>query len=518
MDNIEIKNHNFNNVFLIFGPSRSDNYKKALEILGELDEVKTVKNERGETRYHRVKVLIKNISKYHQLMNCICKLQSSKIIINDNEYNLNHYKNAFDCFLNGLKHNNFPKYCSGEYKEPYFDEEVYSNPFGCMFLPNSNRVEGWYTYGHLNEKNIFFIEKSLLKEKIDSYFSLCPIYDKNYALNKLNVLPNLIDTRNDSLWEIGEIISPYDNKQIGAIPIEVIKSGLGNASYLNPDALQRSLDYLNKKIEEEQKLANYAFRKPRKLYFYGSCFPNSCVKCYDALHGKIFEGNDLLEKWRNKKVIPIPVLGCKSELCRCHFMPLITSIDYFDINGDLKNLDKHNTESVKEYNEFVSKNPHLYQEPKSFLPELTEWQKAVLKDIRFKVLDNRKTFDAKTLGKEYFIDQGREWLNATKKILEPWTSSPNESDKIIKEITNEYSEKVLEEKFFYKGIESYIILLKEHNYANEKSLSTLEIWGFEVQTMESGELMFRISDNFDELNKFERLSKFNPRTGKWNNI
>lgn len=513
LNGVEIKNPNFKNMFVTFGRSQSQNYAEALKLLEDINEMETV-GEGKEVQY-RVRITLANIIKCNQLINFICKFRSSRIIINDNEYYLNNYKNAFNCFLNGLKHNNFSKYCSGEYKEPYFDEEVYSNTYGCMFLPDNSRVEGWYTYGYLNENNSFIIDKELLRKKIESYFSLCPIYDRNYALNKLKELPNLIDTRNDSSWETGEIISPHDKKQVGAIPIEVKKKTLCGAGYLNPDTVQRSLNYLKKKIEEEQKLANYGFREPRKLYFYGLCFPNSCVKCYEALHGKMFEGNELLEKWGNEKVIPIPVLGCKDALCRCHFMPLITSIDYFDINGNINNLDKNNTESVKEYNEFVSKNPHLYQEPKSYLPVLTLWQKTSLNNLMFEALDNEKLINAKTLGKEYFINQGREWLNATKKILEPWTFSPNESEKIIKEIVNEYSEKELEEKFFYKGIESYINLLKEHNYAKERNLSTVEIWGFDVQTDESGKIIFIISDNFGKLNTFERLSKFNPRTGKW---
>jgi hypothetical protein len=43
----------------------------------------------------------------------------------------------------------------------------------------------------------------------------------------------------------------------------------------------------------------------------------------------------------------------------------------------------------------------------------------------------------------------------------------------------------------------------------------MKMWGFCLKKSISREVIIYVSDDFIELNRFERLSKFNPKTAKW---
>ena len=90
-----------------------------------------------------------------------------------------------------------PEYCFGA-------SPLTENPFGCHRLQISEYNNPWYSFGELDEHNIWHVNKEEIRQRInlkESFTRYCPRYNHQSVFANLEVLPSTIDLNNNSEFE-----------------------------------------------------------------------------------------------------------------------------------------------------------------------------------------------------------------------------------------------------------------------------------------------------------------------------
>ena len=114
---------------------------------------------------------------------------------------------------------------SGNSKFCYGASEFTVNPFGCHRLQISEYNSPWWSFGMLDTKNIWHVDKKAILERINEKctpYKHCPNFSYENIMLVLNRLPDTIDIKKDKNWEIiGDVICPKNYRTIGGTTIEI---------------------------------------------------------------------------------------------------------------------------------------------------------------------------------------------------------------------------------------------------------------------------------------------------------
>lgn len=108
---------------------------------------------------------------------------------------------------------------SGKSDFCYGASEYTSNPFGCHRAQMHAYNDPWYSYGIMDTKGIFHVDKDAIKKELVSRlapYKLCPALDMDVVLSNVDKLPNTINPKVDKDWEYTTIIKngiPYEGVQ-----------------------------------------------------------------------------------------------------------------------------------------------------------------------------------------------------------------------------------------------------------------------------------------------------------------
>ncbi|WP_276699791.1 hypothetical protein [Romboutsia ilealis] len=94
---------------------------------------------------------------------------------------------------------------SGNNKFCYGASEFTSNPFGCHRLQISEHNNPWWSFGMLDTKGIWHVDKDAILNRINQYYipyKNCPSFSYEKILFNLNNLPATINPKKDKNWEI----------------------------------------------------------------------------------------------------------------------------------------------------------------------------------------------------------------------------------------------------------------------------------------------------------------------------
>lgn len=101
---------------------------------------------------------------------------------------------------------------SGNNSFCYGASEFTTNPFGCHRLQVSEHNNPWWSFGMLDTKGIWHVDKSGILNRINQYYTPyknCPSFSYEKIIFNLDSLPNTINPKKDENWEInGDKIYP----------------------------------------------------------------------------------------------------------------------------------------------------------------------------------------------------------------------------------------------------------------------------------------------------------------------
>lgn len=122
--------------------------------------------------------------------------------------------------------------------------EMTSNPFGCHRLQVSAYNNPWWSFGYLDTKKIFHIDKQSIENRIMEYstpYRLCPCFSMDNILTILNNLPNSINPKFDRSWEYTcNGIQPKDILCVGKMSFDLNINNL-NSPIQSTKKTKRSL-------------------------------------------------------------------------------------------------------------------------------------------------------------------------------------------------------------------------------------------------------------------------------------
>lgn len=122
--------------------------------------------------------------------------------------------------------------------------EMTSNPFGCHRLQVSAYNNPWWSFGYLDTKKIFHIDKQSIENRIMEYstpYRLCPCFSMDNILTTLNNLPNSINPKLDRSWEYTcNGIQPKDILYVGKMSLDLNINNL-NSPLQSTKKTKRSL-------------------------------------------------------------------------------------------------------------------------------------------------------------------------------------------------------------------------------------------------------------------------------------
>lgn len=114
---------------------------------------------------------------------------------------------------------------SGNSKFCYGASEYTMNPFGCHRLQVSKYNNPWWTFGILDTKKIWHVDKKAILERINEKcipYKNCPSFSYDKIIFNLNKLPDTIYPKKDKNWEyIDGAICPKDYGVTSNITIEI---------------------------------------------------------------------------------------------------------------------------------------------------------------------------------------------------------------------------------------------------------------------------------------------------------
>lgn len=187
------------NTFLIkYGHSRSINYKEVVD-LSEMYGTYTF-----DGTYHAITFYDPQINSFFELYDMVRKWKSANAYINGEL--LTHQNSHFLwCLRRRILAPNGEDYCFGKDDQ----HQTQENFFGCRRLGLFHYFDGLNGFGYMDEEGNFHVDKNKIANRIvsDENHNLCPSYNIQGMMLKIDELPDMIKPSINSEWEY---ITRYD--------------------------------------------------------------------------------------------------------------------------------------------------------------------------------------------------------------------------------------------------------------------------------------------------------------------
>lgn len=184
-------------VSIIFGESTSKKFNEALSIAKKAPFFKEVYLTKTRKKYKSVFNKEQDSFLLFVKLYELAKTWSSTVIkVNDELINEKEFEKIALCYRKKIRSEE-ENYCYEELGEK-------KNPFGCHQLGINEDDEPWFTFGSFDSKNIWHLDRSGLKQKINEKEKICrfcPAYQEDKVKEKLYSLPSTIDANWNEEWE-----------------------------------------------------------------------------------------------------------------------------------------------------------------------------------------------------------------------------------------------------------------------------------------------------------------------------
>ncbi|MCF8011243.1 MAG: hypothetical protein K9L17_02835 [Clostridiales bacterium] len=182
-------------VSISFGKSTSKNFTKALAMAKSAPQYIESTDEKGNPIYQAIygpKDYLSFISLYELISNW----KSTFVFINGEMVDRKIVGALNYCYGDKLRSGN-PDFCFGA-------SQFTENPFGCHRAQMHQSNDPWYSYGIMDTKRCFHIDKERIKnelfERLKPY-RFCPALDIEKAIQVVDQLPSVINPQKDDNWE-----------------------------------------------------------------------------------------------------------------------------------------------------------------------------------------------------------------------------------------------------------------------------------------------------------------------------
>lgn len=193
-------------VSISFGRSRSQSFPQALA-MAKMAPSYIENDVEGNTLYQAVYSARANeYLSFIKLYELVSNWKSCFVIINGQLVDRKIIGGLNYCYGDKCRSSN-PEFCYGA---SYMTE----NPFGCHRIQISACNHPWWTFGRLDNRGVWLVDKKAMLERMTSYsepYRLCPAFSWERAVAGLNCLPDEINPRKDKNWyNEGGIVTPKE--------------------------------------------------------------------------------------------------------------------------------------------------------------------------------------------------------------------------------------------------------------------------------------------------------------------
>ena len=192
------------NISISFGKSSSSNYSKAVYLAKQNPSY--FEDAEGKNIIHQVTYTSapNDYLSFIKLYELVGGWKSSFVFINGEMIDRKVIGKLNYCYGDKCRSGN-NKFCYGA-------SQFTANPFGCHRLQVSEHNNPWWSFGILDTKGIWHVDKKAILERIKQHYLPyvnCPSFSYDKIIYNLNQLPNTINPRKDKSWEIrGNLIFP----------------------------------------------------------------------------------------------------------------------------------------------------------------------------------------------------------------------------------------------------------------------------------------------------------------------
>lgn len=187
------------NISISFGRSTSSNYDKAVYLAKQSSNY--FEDGEGKNIIHQATFTssANDYLNFIKLYELIGSWKSSFVFINGEISDRKIIGKLNYCYGDKCRSGN-DKFCYGA-------SEFTTNPFGCHRLQVSEHNNPWWSFGMLDTKGIWHVDKDAILNRINQYYvpyKNCPSFSYEKIMFNLNNLPNTINPKKDSNWDVIE--------------------------------------------------------------------------------------------------------------------------------------------------------------------------------------------------------------------------------------------------------------------------------------------------------------------------
>ena len=192
------------NISISFGKSTSSNYEKAVYLAKQSSNY--FEDGEGKNVIHQATFTsaTNDYLAFIKLYELVGSWKSSFVFINGEITDRKIVGKLNYCYGDKCRSGN-NKFCYGA-------SEFTINPFGCHRLQVSQFNNPWWSFGIIDTKGIWHIDKNAILERINQHYipyKNCPSFSYEKVIFNLNNLPDTINPKKDKDWEIiGDKIYP----------------------------------------------------------------------------------------------------------------------------------------------------------------------------------------------------------------------------------------------------------------------------------------------------------------------
>lgn len=187
------------NISISFGRSTSSNYDKAVYLAKQSSNY--FEDGEGKNIIHQATFTssANDYLNFIKLYELVGSWKSSFVFINGEISDRKIIGKLNYCYGDKCRSGN-DKFCYGA-------SEFTTNPFGCHRLQVSEHNNPWWSFGMLDTKGIWHVDKDAILNRINQYYvpyKNCPSFSYEKIMFNLNNLPNTISPKKDSNWDVIE--------------------------------------------------------------------------------------------------------------------------------------------------------------------------------------------------------------------------------------------------------------------------------------------------------------------------
>lgn len=248
-------------ISISFGKSTSKNYETAVYLAKIAPQY--IYTEKNNNPIHQA-IYSNKPNEYLQfikLYELVSNWKSTTVIINGQIVDRKIVNNLNYCYGDKCR--------TGKSDFCYGASQFTSNPFGCHRAQMHDYNDPWYSFGIMDTKGIFHIDKDAIKKellvRLEPY-KLCPALNMEKILSNVDKLPDTINPKEDKNWEYTTIMK-------NGIPIEGVRPtmesrGLVYTINLNVDMFSDANENVkNNNVSTIQYLNNYKKSNKNKRSF-----------------------------------------------------------------------------------------------------------------------------------------------------------------------------------------------------------------------------------------------------------